>query len=166
LPRRPFAKAGPPPRLGENSCSPKSPSLAPADPVKEFPEPLFAWTEDPQTFQQALNYHMRRFDETYWRFHRAIMKQHEDFDIRTISNWANGMKPPRSADSFDVLTRIERRYRFPEGYPKSRLPHPAPSRYGHDLGGDCRAAERRRIVWQLPDDFNQRSFSKRLEILE
>ena len=86
--------------------------------------------------------------------------------IRTISNWANGTKTPRSADSFDVLTRIERRYRLPEGYFKSRLPHQARSIYGHDLGRDVSAAERRRIVWHLPDDFNQLSFSKREEILE
>ncbi|RLL71546.1 hypothetical protein D8666_19885 [Ochrobactrum soli] len=145
---------------------PKSPSLAPADPVEECPEPLFAWTEDPQTFQQALNYHMRRFGETYWRLHRAIIKQHEIFDIRTISNWANGTKTPRSADSFDVLTRIEKRYRLPESYFKSRLPHQARSIYGHELGSDVSAAERRRIVWHLPDDFNQLSFSKREEILE
>ncbi|KAA9361441.1 hypothetical protein [Ochrobactrum quorumnocens] len=145
---------------------PKSPSLAPADPVEEFPEPLFAWTEDPQTFQQALNYHMRRFGETYWRLHRAIIKQHEIFDIRTISNWANGTKTPRSADSFDVLTREEKRYRLPESYFKSRLPHQARSIYGHELGSDVSAAERRRIVWHLPDDFNQLSFSKREEILE
>ena len=144
----------------------KSPSLAPVDPVEEFPEPLFAWTENPQTFQQALNYHMHRFGETYWRLHRAIIKQHEIFDIRTISNWANGTKTPRSADSFDVLTRIERRYRLPEGHFKSKLPHQARSIYGHQLGGDVSAAERRRIVWHLPDDFNQLSFSKREEILE
>lgn len=145
---------------------PKSPSLAPADAVEEFPEPLFAWTEDPQTFQQALNYHMRRFGETYWRLHRAIIEQHEIFDIRTISNWANGTKTPRSADSFDVLRRIEKRYRLPDSYFKSRLPHQTRSIYGHELGSDVGAAERRRIVWHLPDDFNQLSFSKREEILE
>ncbi|WP_374788827.1 hypothetical protein [Brucella oryzae] len=145
---------------------PESPGLAPADPIEEFPEPLFAWTEDPQTFQQALNYHMRRFGETYWRLHRAIIKQHEIFDIRTIANWVNGTKTPRSAESFDVLTRLEKRYRLPEGYFKSRLPHQVRSIYGHDLGSDVSAAERRRIVWHLPDDFNQLSLSKREEILE
>lgn len=154
------------PTSGRIPVHPKPSSLASADPVEEFPAPLFAWTEDPQTFQQALNYHMRRFGETYWCLHRAIIKQHEIFDIRTISNWANGTKTPRSADSFDVLTRIERRYRLPEGYFKSRLPHQVRSIYGHNLGSDVSAAERRRIVWHLPDDFNQLSFSKREEILD
>lgn len=167
--RRPTVRLPKPerdPASGRIPVRSKPSSLAPVDPVEEFPEPLFAWTEDPQTFQQTLNYHMRRFGETYWRLHRAIIKQHEIFDIRTISNWANGTKTPRSADSFDVLTRIERRYRLPEGHFKSRLPHQAGSIYGHDLGGDVSAAERRRIVWHLPDDFNQLSFSKREEILE
>lgn len=136
------------------------------EPVEEFPEPLFDWVEDPKTFQHALNYHMRRFNETYWRLHRAVVKQHEIFDIRTIANWANGTRTPRSADSFDVLSRIERRYRLPEGYFKSRLPHQTRSVYGHEVGDDISASERRRIVWHLPDDFNQLSFSKREEILE
>lgn len=141
-------------------------AVRPRDPVEDFPEPLFDWVEDPQTFQHALNYHMRRFNETYWRLHRAVVKQHEIFDIRTIANWANGTRTPRSADSFDVLSRIERRYRLPEGYFKSRLPHQTRSVYGHEVGEDISASERRRIVWHLPDDFNQLPFSKREEILE
>ncbi len=100
------------PASGRVPVRPKPSSLASADPVEEFPEPLFAWTEDPQPFQQALNYHMRRFGETYWRLHRATIEQHEIFDIRTISSWASGTKTPRSADSFDVLKRMEKRYRL------------------------------------------------------
>ncbi len=151
---------------GKTSVRPRPSPVVLSEPVEEFPEPLFDCVEDPQTFQHALNYHMRRFNETYWRLHRAVVKQHEIFDIRTIANWANGTRTPRSADSFDVLSRIERRYRLPERYFKSRLPHQTRSVYGHEVGDDISASERRRIVWHLPDDFNQLPFSKREEILE
>lgn len=40
-------------------------------PVEEFPMPLFDWTEEPEGFQQALIYHMRRHGDSYWHLHRA-----------------------------------------------------------------------------------------------
>ncbi len=72
---------------------------------------------------------------------------------------------PRSVASYDILARIERRYRLPAGYFKAKLPHQARSLHGHDLS-DITPAERRRIAWHLPDDFSSLPFSKREEILD
>jgi len=37
-------------------------------------------------------------------------------DKNTLLSWIEVRRVPRSTDSFDVLGRIERRYRLPEGY--------------------------------------------------
>jgi len=39
-------------------------------------------------------------------------------------------------------------------------------RDGHEVGSDISPAEKRRLAWHLPDDFNSLPFSKREEILE
>lgn len=36
-------------------------------PIQEFPEPLFEAADDPETFRDALVYHMRRFGDSYWQ---------------------------------------------------------------------------------------------------
>ncbi|WP_075042273.1 hypothetical protein [Brucella intermedia] len=135
-------------------------------PVEEFPKPLFDWTDDPAEFQHALIYHMRRHGDTYWHLHRAVTGENGKFDRTTLLSWTKGTKVPRSLDSFDILSRIERRYRLPSGYFKGKLPHQSRSASGHDVGSDIGAAERRRLAWHLPDDFNNLPFSKRKEILE
>ncbi|MBB4091531.1 hypothetical protein GGQ79_000004 [Ochrobactrum pecoris] len=73
---------------------------------------------------------------------------------------------PRSVESFEILSRIERRYRLRDGYFKAKLPHQARSAYGLNVGENIGAAERRRLAWHLPDDFNKLPFSKRQEILD
>ena len=64
----------------------------------------------------------------------------------------------------EILGRIERRYRLPVGYFKAKLPHQARSSSGHILE-DISPAERRRLAWHLPDDFNTRSQREQEEIL-
>ncbi|PJR12752.1 hypothetical protein [Sinorhizobium meliloti] len=135
-------------------------------PIEEFPTPLFDWTDDPSDFQQALIYHMRRHGDSYWHLHRAVAGENESFDHKTLLSWVKGTKIPRSLDSFEILSRIERRYRLPNGYLKGKLPHQARSASGHDVGSDISAAERRRLAWHLPDNFNNLPFAKREEILE
>ena len=76
-----------------------------------------------------------------------------------------GERVPRSVASFDILRRIETRYRLSEGYFQIKLPHQARSLYGHDLG-DISPAERRWISLHLPDDFGSLPFTKREEILD
>ena len=134
-------------------------------PISAFPDPLFAATDDPASFQDALIYHMRRFGDSYWQLYRAVVRLTEIFDSKTLLSWIQGERVPRSVVSFDILRRIEMRYRLPEGYFKKKLPHQARSVYGHDLG-DISPAERRRISLHLPDDFSNLPFTKREEILD
>ncbi len=134
-------------------------------PISPFPEALFEATEDPASFQDALVYHMRRFGDTYWQLHRAVVHLDEKFENKTLLSWMQGERVPRSVASFNTLRRIERRYRLQEGYFKDKLPHQARSVYGHDLG-DISPAERRRISVHLPDDFSNLPFTKREEILD
>ncbi|MGK9055263.1 hypothetical protein [Neorhizobium petrolearium] len=134
-------------------------------PIQEFPEPLFEAADDPETFRDALVYHMRRFGDSYWQLYRAIVRLGETFDEKTLLSWVQGERAPRSIASFDILSRIERRYQLRQGYFKEKLPHQSRSRQGHDLG-DISPAERRRLTWHLPDDFGSLPFSKREEILD
>lgn len=133
--------------------------------VSDKPEPLFEANEDPSSFKDALAYQMRRFGESYWQLHRAVVRIDESFDAKTLLSWIEGQRVPRSVASFDILGRIERRYGLPNGYFKAKLPHQSRSLYGHDLE-DISPAERRRLAWHLPDDFGSLPFSKREEILE
>jgi len=86
--------------------------------TEEFPRPLFDWTDDPPDFQQALAYHMRRHGEDYLSLYRTVGRDHATFNRTTLLSWTNGAKVPRSVDSFEILSRIERRYRLPDGYSK------------------------------------------------
>jgi len=133
--------------------------------IPPFPEPLFEASDGPAAFQDALVYQMRRFGENYWQLFRAVVRLGETFDDKTLLSWIQGERVPRSVASYDILARIERRYRLPAGYFKAKLPHQARSLHGHDLS-DVTPAERRRIAWHLPDDFNSLPFSKREEILD
>ena len=108
---------------------------------------------------------MRRFGDSYWQLHRAIVRLNETFDSKTLLSWIQRERVPRSVASFDVLCRIEQRYRLPEGYFKAKLPHQARALYGHELG-DISPAERRRISVHLPDDFSSLPFAEREEILD
>lgn len=134
-------------------------------PVSDKPEPLFETNEDPSSFADALAYQMRRFGESYWQLHRAVVRIDESFNAKTLLSWIEGQRVPRSVASFDILGRIERRYGLPNGYFKAKLPHQSRSLHGHDLE-DISPAERRRLAWHLPDDFGSLPFSKREKILE
>lgn len=87
---------------------------------------------------------MCRFDDTYWQLHRAVVHLDETFDNKTLLSWMQGERVPCSVASFNILRRIERRYRLQEGYFKDKLPHQARSLYGHDLG-DISPVERWRL---------------------
>lgn len=126
-------------------------------PVSDKPEPLFEANEDPSSFKGALAYQMRRFGESYWQLHRAVVRIDETFDAKTLLSWIEGQRVPRSVASFDILCRIERRYGLERGYFKAKLPHQSRSLYGHDLE-DISPAERRRLAWHLPDDFSSLPF--------
>lgn len=133
--------------------------------IEEFPTPLFSEWSDPPTFQEALELHMRRHGDSYWHLHRAVVHDDENLDRSTIRHWLQGSKAPRSLASMEVLGRIEQRYRLSVGYFKAKLPYQARSSSGHILE-DISPAERRRLAWHLPDDFNARSRQEQEEILE
>lgn len=96
---------------------------------------------------------------------RAVVRDDERLDHSTIRHWLQGSKAPRSVASMEVLGRIERRYRLPAGYFKAKLPHQTRSASGYVLD-DIAPAERRRLAWHLPDDFNIRPRQEQEEILE
>jgi hypothetical protein len=135
-------------------------------PIDEFPVALFDDYPEPVSFQAALELHIRRFGETYYHLHRAIMRPSDNFDAKTLLSWLKGTKVPRSVESFEILDRIEQRYWLPSGYFKAKLPHQSRAGTGHDIDEDISPAERRRLAWHLPDNFNKLPKPKRQEILE
>lgn len=168
--RRPAAASSTrkPRRVGDDDLRayPASPQRGPEPrPIRPFPDPLFEASDDPAAFQDALVYQMRRFGESYWQLYRAVVRLGETFDHKTMLSWVQGERVPRSVASFEILARIERRYRLPTGSFKAKLPYQIRSLLGHDLG-DISPAERRRISLHLPDDFSSLPFSKREEILD
>lgn len=66
----------------------------PPKPVEEFPAPLFEAAEDPPQFQDALAYQMRRHGDSSWHLYRAVVRESEAFDRKTIFSWLNGSKAP------------------------------------------------------------------------
>ncbi len=135
-------------------------------PIEEFPEPLFETYDEPVSFQAALQFHIDRFGESYYHLHRAIFRDGDALEATTLLSWLKGTKVPRSVANLEILNRIERRYRLPIGYFKEKLPHQSRAGVGYDVGDDISPAERRRLAWHLPDDFNLLPEEKRAEILE
>lgn len=104
----------------QSSSMPRGPQPKPISP---FPEPLFEATDDPVSFHDALVYQMRRFSESYWQLYRAVVCLGETFDDKTLLSWVEGERVPRSLTSFEIMSRIERRYRLAPDYFKTKLPH-------------------------------------------
>lgn len=135
-------------------------------PIEEFPEPFFDTYEEPVSFQAALQFHIDRFGESYYHLHRAIFRDGDALEATTLLSWLKGTKVPRSVANLEILNRIESRYRLPLGYFKEKLPYQSRAGVGYDVGDDVSPAERRRLAWHLPDDFNSLPEEKRAEILE
>ena len=149
--------ASPPPQRRKRGTAPR--------PVVEFPDPLWTEWEEPETFPEAFKLHIDRHGDSAWHLHRAVVKSNEPFDHKTFVTWIQGTKAPRSVSSIEILGRIERRYRLPEGYFKAKLAHPARATTGH-RPTDVSPSQLRRIAWHLPDDFDRRSPQEREEILQ
>jgi len=160
--KRPAAK---PASQATSPTSPRKKPSVPTRPIVEFPEATGPVIDEPVTFCEALDLQMSRHGDTAWSLHRAIVDKGEIFDRSTLAAWRRGAKVPRSLESMEILGRIERRYRLPEGYFKAKLPHPSRSPTGHDIAG-ISPSERRRIAWHLPDDFDRRPPKEQEQILE
>lgn len=157
---RPQAEAdlvsgGGPPRKGPGR---------PPKPVVEHPAPLWDPTELPPTFAEALDAEMKRHADSAWGLYRAIAAKGVSVDRTTLSAWARGVKEPATPASLAIIDLIEHRYRLPSGHLRSRL-SPARAVSGHRPKG-IGPAERRRLAWHLPDDFNTRSPGQQKEIID
>lgn len=163
-----------PSRQAEVSTVPKSAQGSAGDhmrrgrrarPVVERPEPLQATWEEPDEFGAALRLHAARHGETIYHLYNSVIGPADRINRSTLLSWARGSKVPRASISLEILRRIERRYRLPEGYFASKVGAADRAPGDFDLD-DVTPAERRRLAWHLPDDFNRRPSSEQAEILD
>jgi hypothetical protein len=154
-----------PPEMGSRHAAGSRRRGVPPRKVVEFPEPLFDQWDDPVEFHDALNLHMRRFGDSYWHLHRAVTRPGDLLDRKTVQTWQKGQKAPQTLESLKILGRIEHRYRLPAGYFRAKLPHPSRSAKGHNVI-EIGPAERRRLAWHLPDDFDARDAKEQEAILQ
>ncbi|MEY9650047.1 hypothetical protein ABIF07_006325 [Bradyrhizobium elkanii] len=117
-----------------------------------------------ETFAEALRMQIERHGETPYSLHRTMTSAGYTLDKRAFIRWATGEKVPRSVQSMEILKWIERRYRLAPGYFKAKIPNQVRAARGHILK-EVSAAERRRLSWHLPDDFNFRNPEEQEEIL-
>ena len=129
------------------------------------PEPTdLVWHDTPE-FHLALDLHMRRHGDTTARLRDALFLEGHAIEESTLRMWRRGQKAPAHRDSLAVLGSLEARWRLPVGYFRAKLPHPARATTGQEVSG-IGSAERRRLAWHLPDDFDRRPLAEREEILE
>lgn len=133
--------------------------------IVEFPPSSTEAWDDPETFHDALSLHIRRHGDSSRHLHRVIVGRGEIFDLKTLYYWRKGLKSPSSVASFRILRLIEHRYRLVAGYFKAKLCSPAHAPQGHNIPGVA-PAERRRLAWHLPDNFEERPRAEREEILQ
>jgi hypothetical protein len=133
-------------------------------PIVEFPNALSSEWSDPPSFPQALLLHMSRHGDSCFHLHRCIVRRGDRFDRKTLQDWAAGRKTPNSLLSFEMLGRIEHRYRLPKGYFRAKLVVVGRAPRRTDLAA-LSASERRRLSWHLPSDFASRSTDEQAEIL-
>ncbi len=129
-------------------------------------DPLFKSEYDPASFREALAFQMERHGDTAASLHKHIARPDEPFCATTIRTWLRGDKLPRSTRSMAALSRIEVRYGMDDGYLRSKLPHPGRALTGHEPDLSVGPAERRRLAWHLPDNFNELSTEKQAEIIQ
>lgn len=132
--------------------------------IVEFPDATGEEWIDPPSFPEALALHMRRHGDSCNHLHRAIIGPGDKTDRKTIQTWATGLKAPGTIESLSVLSRIERRYRLPEGYFQAKLDRTGRATARPGIAA-LTASERRKLAWHLPGDFSKRPKREREEIL-
>lgn len=133
-------------------------------PVVEFPEPLESIWSEPASFGAALRLHAKRHGESIYHLYDAVVRTDDGLKRSTFVGWGRRNTVPTSKISQVILTRIERRYRLAEGYfSKISRANAAPNT-SCELD-EMNPAERRRLVWHLPDDFRRRPRAEQDEIL-
>lgn len=134
-------------------------------PVIEFPQAAPGPWIDPPDFPEALLLHMRRHGDSSGHLEKALAGPSHRTDCKTIRDWTGGIKTPSSVQSLAVLGKIERRYCLEPGYFKAKLPPNGRAAGGHHRLQGITSAERRRLAWHLPADFDRRPKSERDAIL-
>ena len=134
-------------------------------PSVQLPIPLLDVWDEPASFHDAIDLHMRRHGENSDRLQRALKQIGIRIDCKTITTWRSGEKVPQCVNSFKALTEIESRYRLGKGYLKAKLMSSGRSLHHDKIDGVSRA-EQRRLAWHLPDDFADRTKEERQEILD
>jgi hypothetical protein len=152
------------PLASPSIISPKKRGRKPL-PAVEFPKPLTTDWIDPAPFGEAFSLQLARHGESCWHLHRMLSRPDDRFDRKTFRDWATGAKLPATVKSFEMLARIERRYRLPSGYFRAKLSGVRRATLGHESLA-VSPSERRRLAWHLPDDFDRRPAAERAEILQ
>ena len=110
-----------------------------------------------------LDAEIRRHGDSVWGLHKATAAKGGMVDRTALGAWRRGTKEPQTPASLLVIDLIEDRYRLPRGYLRARISH-GRAVSGHSLP-EIGTAERRRLAWHLPDDFNARPAGEQAEIL-
>jgi hypothetical protein len=127
--------------------------------------PALPYGSDAADFHSAFTAELLRRGENLVELRRDLRAKGHRVFYSTLRMWRTGQKTPSHVDSLAVLAFLEARWDLPAGYFRSRLPHPSQAIRGHDMPG-IGQAERRRIAWHLPDDFDELAPSRQEEILE
>lgn len=135
-------------------------------PVVEFPEAIICEWTDVACFHEAFALHLERHADSIGHLHKALSHFGAKIERSTFVQWAAGKKVPTSVKSMAILAMIERRYRLPTGYFKSKLGNKSRAASGHTRLSSVSRSERRTLAWHLPDDFDGRPARERHEILE
>lgn len=152
----------PAPQQNDADRRPRRPGRPP-NPIVGCPEPLWDRIDEPGGFAEAFDAQIRRHNDSVWGLHKAIAAKGGTVDRTTLGAWRRGDKGPQTPASLKAVDLIEDRYQLPKGYLRSRVTH-GRAVAGHSLPA-IGAAERRRLAWHLPDDFNVRTPGEQAEIL-
>lgn len=136
----------------------------PKRPVDPSPQPLSEAACEATSFEDVLDFQIRRHGETAWQLHAAIVQPGDLLSKTTIPSWRRGTKTPQTIEAYEWLRRIEERYQLPAGYFRSFLADRPRATRGNLPG--LTMAESRRLAWHLPDDFCDRTAVEQAEILD
>lgn len=137
----------------------------PAKPIIEHPTARYTLDQEPVDFPGALAAQLERHGDSAGHLGKALAHIGHHIDVKAIRAWTEGAKVPSTSNSFAVIAAIEHRYRLPVGYFRAKMETSPIARRGVNPAGVTRA-ERRRLAWHLPDDFDDRPAEERAEILD
>lgn len=82
--------------------------------------------DDPPSFREAFDLHLRRHDEHCGKVRRMLSRRGEEIALSTLRAWRQGRALPRGAAELAFLHALERRYALPTGYFQAKLGGEAP----------------------------------------